>query len=80
MHESTVRRLAWIPYDASSIDAKLADLAELLHASAWDCEAAGDAAMTIRKVRRLLRRAIRSLDEDVATAALAMEQLEPPPF
>lgn len=80
MSDGTIRSLAFVHYDAAMIDARLADLASLLHRCAADVPACAPAALSLTRLRRRLRHAMSGIDDEVTAAVLAAESLPPAPF
>jgi hypothetical protein len=78
MTKSTTARLASAEYEFLRCDDAIGSLADSLHACAHDSEAAGEAALELRRMRRKLRQVLNALDKDVTAAVLAFEAVEAP--
>ena len=81
MSEGTVRKLASLEYQFVRLDADLYDLRDVLRQVAREAPRCAVAAKQLQTLRRMLRRILAALDEDVTAAVAALERMaEEPPF
>lgn len=80
MSEATVLRLCSLEYSFVRLDADLGDLREALAACAAEAPRCAVAAKQLKAIRRMLRRILDGLDEDVTAAVVAMQAIEAAPF
>jgi hypothetical protein len=80
MSEGTVRKLAALEYQFVRLDADLDAVRDQLRQAAREAPRCTVAAKQVQALRRMLRRVLSALDEDVTAAVAALERMPDPPF